>query len=292
VSDETTDRPGGADEGGGKRDGARTPGPPTDSETRAKPETPADPEAAAADEAAAKAKAAAAAKAKAEAAAKAKAAHEAAEAAKQPWERDPVAPEWKAADDDPLVAALSERHPEAIESARTLAGDLTLGVAREAIAEIARSLKDEGFVLPVDICGAHYPDRQTGRFEVVYHLYSFAANRRIRVKVRADEGEEVPSVTSVWVGANWPEREVWDMFGIRFSDHPDMTRILLWEGFNGHPLRKDFPVEGIDTGSAIYPEYYEDDAGPVAGTGTGWKPPEPPEAPTPEPDTTESAEDA
>ncbi|MDX1645090.1 MAG: NADH-quinone oxidoreductase subunit C, partial [Thermoanaerobaculia bacterium] len=84
-------------------------------------------------------------------------------------------------------------------------------------------------------------------------------------------------VTPVWRGANWPEREVYDMYGVRFSGHPDMTRILLWEGFNGYPLRKDFPVEGIDTGTAIYPEYYEDEAGPIAGTGTGWKVPEPPE---------------
>jgi NADH-quinone oxidoreductase subunit C len=286
VSDETRDRPGGTEAGGEEREPARAPEAPAGSET------PAEREAAAADEAAARAKAAAAAKAKAEAAAKAKAAHEAAEAAKQPWERDPVAPQWEAADDDPLVGSLRERHAESLDSARTLAGDLTLEVKREAIADIARSLKDEGFLLLVDICGAHYPDRDSGRYEVVYHLYSFAANRRIRVKLRTDEGEEVPSVTSVWVGANWPEREAWDMFGIRFSGHPDMTRILLWEGFNGHPLRKDFPVEGIDTGSAIYPEYYEDDAGPVAGTGTGWKPPEPPEAPAPEPDTTESAEDA
>ena len=79
----------------------------------------------------------------------------------------------------------------------------------------------------------------------------------------------------MWRGASWPEREVYDMYGIRFSNHPDLTRILLWEGFNGYPLRKDFPVEGIDTGSAIYPEYYEEGQGPISGTGTGWKPPKP-----------------
>ena len=87
------------------------------------------------------------------------------------------------------------------------------------------------------------------------------------------EGVEATSDTPVWVGANWPEREIYDMFGVRFTDHPDMTRILLWDGFNGHPLRKEFPVEGIDTGSAIYPEYYDEQAGPVAGSGTGWQPP-------------------
>jgi NADH-quinone oxidoreductase subunit C len=231
---------------------------------------------------AAKEEAAAEAQAKAEEAARKKAAHAAAEAAKDPWERDPAVPEWEDADDDPLAQALRQKHPEAIESTRRFAGDLTIEVRREDIQKVCATLKEEqGYLLPVDVCGAHYPDRESGQFEIVYHLYNFEKNRRIRIKTRTEEGVEVPSVTSVWRGANWPEREAYDMFGIRFSGHPDMTRILLWEGFNGFPLRKDFPVEGIDTGSAIYPEYYEDEAGPVAGTGTGWKPPEPPE---PEPD--------
>jgi NADH-quinone oxidoreductase subunit C len=132
----------------------------------------------------------------------------------------------------------------------------------------------------VDICGADYPKREP-RFDVVYHLYSFEANRRVRLKVTTDEATPVPTVCGVWRVANWPEREVYDMFGVRFAGHPDMTRILLWEGFNGYPLRKDFPVEGIDTGSAIYPEYYTETSGPVKGTGTGWKPAKPPEPPTP-----------
>jgi NADH-quinone oxidoreductase subunit C len=132
----------------------------------------------------------------------------------------------------------------------------------------------------VDVCGADYPKR-TPRFDVVYHLYSFGANRRIRLKVATDEDAPVPTVCKVWRAANWSEREVYDMYGVRFSGHPDMTRILLWEGFNGYPLRKDFPVEGIDTGAAIYPEYYEEKAGPVAGTGTGWKPAKPPAPPAP-----------
>jgi len=230
------------------------------------------------EEAAAQAKAAAEAEAKAAAAAKKKAAHEAAEAAKDPWERDPVVPDWEEADDDPLVEALRSKHPISITSARSIAGDLTLEIRRGDICQVSATLKnDQGYLLPVDICGAHYPDREEGQFEVVYHLYNFDTNRRIRLKVKVDEDQKVPSVTSVWVGANWPEREAYDMYGIRFSDHPDMTRILLWEGFNGYPLRKDFPVEGIDTGSAIYPEYYEEGAGPIAGTGTGWKPPQPPE---------------
>jgi NADH-quinone oxidoreductase subunit C len=229
------------------------------------------PPAAATDDAA-KAAAAAAAKAKAEAAARAKAEAAAAEAAKPPWERDPVAPAWKEAAGDPLADALESEFGDAIEWARTLAGDLTVKVRRERVQDVAAALKRRhGFNLFVDCCGADYP-KQEPRFEVIWNVYSLEGNRRVRLKVSTDEATPVPSLVPVWRGANWPEREVYDMFGVRFADHPDMTRILMWEGFNGHPLRKDFPVEGIDTGSAIYPEYYDETAGPVAGTGTGWRP--------------------
>ncbi len=190
------------------------------------------------------------------------------------WEKDPVAPHWEDAAEDPLAAALLEEHGEVVESARTFAGDLVLQIRREAIAEVAATLKiGYGFTLLLDICGVDY-SRPESRFEVVYHCYSFRENRRVRLKVAAGEDTPVPTVTGVWRGANWPEREVWDLFGVRFEGHPDLTRILLWEGFNGHPLRKDFPVEGIDTGAAIYPEHYEETAGPVAGSGTGWQVPE------------------
>ena len=152
-------------------------------------------------------------------------------------------------------------------------------MARGDIRDVCRTLKeDQGYTLLVDLLGAHFPEREAA-LEVVYIFYSMQENRRVRLKVQTDEETSVPSVTPVFAGANWPEREAYDMYGIRFDQHPDMTRILLWEGFNGFPLRKDFPVEGIDTGAAIYPEYYGDEAGPVAGTGTGWRPPEPPADP-------------
>jgi NADH-quinone oxidoreductase subunit C len=197
------------------------------------------------------------------------------------WEKDPVAPTWVDGSSDPLAQALKDEFGEAIESARSYAGDLTFQVRRDAIADVSASLKNRHrFTYLVDVCGADYPKREP-RFDVVYHLYSFEANRRIRLKVVTDEATQVPTVSGIWRVANWPEREVYDMYGVRFAGHPDMTRILLWEGFNGYPLRKDFPVEGIDTGSAIYPEYYNETAGPVAGSGTGWKPAKPPEPPTP-----------
>lgn len=240
--------------------------------------------------AAAKEKAAAEAAAKREAAAKAKAA---AEAAKPPWLRDPETPEWVEAGSDPLVVALQRDHGAAIIRARAFAGDLVIEATAAGIRDLCRALRDEhGYRLLVDALGVHFPDRESGCFEVVYIVYNLDTEQRLRVKVATDEGVELPSLCPVWVGVNWPEREVYDMYGVRFTDHPDMTRILLWEGFNGHPLRKDFPVEGIDTGSAIYPEYYDQSAGPVAGTGTGWKPTPPPAPETPPGSAPEPAEES
>jgi NADH-quinone oxidoreductase subunit C len=235
----------------------------------------------------ARAKAVAAAKAKAEAAKAAKAAGGAAEGAAKaapkhkhepagdqpPWMVDPTAPEWKDESGDELVKALMAKHPGGITQARSFAGDLALTVTRDAVVAVASSLKlEHGYKYIVDAAGVDYPSRPE-RFEIVYHVYNHSNERRVRLRVAVADGVEVPSLSSVWRGASWPEREAYDMYGIRFSNHPDHTRILLWEGFNGFPLRKDFPVEGIDTGSAIYPEYYEEGQGPISGTGTGWKPP-------------------
>ena len=227
-------------------------------------------------EAAAKAEAEAKAKAAAEAKAKAAAAKAAAEAAKEPWERDPVAPQWEETEDNSLVDALREAHGDAILAAHTIAGDLVIEVASESIREVCQSLKeDQGFKQLVDIFGAHLAKREEKPLEVIYIFDNLESNLHVRLRVRFDEEVEIPSVTPVYAGANWSEREAYDMYGIRFTDHPDMTRILMWEGFNGFPLRKEFPVEGIDTGAAIYPEEYTGTSGPIAGTGTGWKPPAP-----------------
>ena len=231
----------------------------------AKPAAPSVPMDPAAAEAAAKAKAEAAARAAEAAAAKA-----AAEAAKPIWERDAVLPAWSDSASDPLVQALRDKHGEAIGQARTLAGDLVIVVERARIAEVAATLKHEhGFTYLIDICGSDYP-KKTPRFEVVYHFHQFPSHRRVRLKVGVGDGEEVPTLDGLYRAANWPEREVFDMLGVRFAGHPDMTRILTWEGFNGHPLRKDFPVEGIDTGAAIYPEHYGEGDGPISKAGTGW----------------------
>ena len=125
-------------------------------------------------------------------------------------------------------------------------GELTITAKRESIIEVLRFLKDDSqtqFWNIIDLCGVDYPQREE-RFDVVYHLLSPRLNARIRVKISTDEDTPVESVTGVYPGANWFEREAWDMYGIMFTGHPDMRRLLTDYGFEGHPLRKDFPLTG------------------------------------------------
>lgn len=125
-------------------------------------------------------------------------------------------------------------------------GELCVVVRRESIARVLAFLRDDmncQFKQLMDVCGADYPGRAE-RFEVVYNLLSLTHNRRIRVKVSTDAETPVPSVTPVFSSANWWEREAWDLFGIYFVGHPDLRRILTDYGFEGHPLRKDFPLSG------------------------------------------------
>ncbi|NBN62336.1 NADH-quinone oxidoreductase subunit C [Microvirga tunisiensis] len=125
-------------------------------------------------------------------------------------------------------------------------GELTLVVSTLAVVDAIRFLRDDAsckFVNLTDICGVDYPSREK-RFDVVYHLLSPVQNLRIRVKVATDEDTAVPSLVPVFPAAEWFEREAYDMYGILFSGHPDLRRILTDYGFDGHPLRKDFPVTG------------------------------------------------
>lgn len=125
-------------------------------------------------------------------------------------------------------------------------GELTLTVQASSIIKVLVFLRDQTnclFKMLVDVCGVDYPEREK-RFEVVYHLLSVKHNQRIRVKVATDEATPVPSVYDVFRSALWFEREAWDLYGIYFSDHPDLRRILTDYGFDGHPLRKDFPQTG------------------------------------------------
>jgi NADH-quinone oxidoreductase subunit C len=165
----------------------------------------------------------------------------------------------------PWVASIRSGVPDSVIAAKEFARQVTVTVAREKIAEVARHLKEkEDFGYCVDVTAVDWKTRQP-RFDVVYHFYSFSKNERIRVKCGAGEGEEVPTIAKVYLAANWSERETFDMFGIVFSGHPDLRRILTWDGFSGHPMRKDFPLEGISTGAAIYPEEWPEGGGPSAG---------------------------
>jgi NADH-quinone oxidoreductase subunit C len=125
-------------------------------------------------------------------------------------------------------------------------GELSLTVKAASIVKVLSFLRDDSgclFKQLVDVCGVDWPGREQ-RFDVVYHLLSMKHNQRVRVKVATDEEIPVPSATSVFSSANWFEREVWDMYGVMFADHPDLRRILTDYGFEGHPLRKDFPLTG------------------------------------------------
>lgn len=125
--------------------------------------------------------------------------------------------------------------------------ELTVSARADQIVRVMKFLRDDSqcqFKQLIDICGVDYPERPA-RFDVVYHLLSHKHNQRVRVKVQADEEAPVPSLTDVFNAAGWFERECWDMYGVMFSDHPDLRRILTDYGFQGFPLRKDFPLTGF-----------------------------------------------
>ncbi|KCZ53847.1 NADH-quinone oxidoreductase subunit C [Hyphomonas chukchiensis] len=145
-----------------------------------------------------------------------------------------------------LAAHIEATHGDAVRASQIVVGELTLLAERDHIVPLLRFLRDDqqcNFETLIDICGVDYPER-SDRFEVVYHLLSMRMNHRIRVRIRTDEETPVPSATVLWPAANWFEREAFDMYGIQFADHPDLRRILTDYGFEGYPLRKDFPLTG------------------------------------------------
>lgn len=150
---------------------------------------------------------------------------------------------------DPLIAIsnlVSAELSGHVDQIAQSFGELTVTIKRESVIPVLRFLHDDNrtqFISMIDICGVDYPGN-TDRFEVVYHLMSPKLNQRIRLKLRTDEETPVPSATPVYPGADWFEREAYDMFGILFTGHPDLRRILTDYGFDGYPLRKDFPLTG------------------------------------------------
>ena len=141
---------------------------------------------------------------------------------------------------------VDQRFPGAVLDMEMAHGECTLHVDIAHIEPLLLFLRDDPHALfkqLTDICGADYPQRPK-RFDVIYHLLSFHHNLRLRLKIMTDDNVPVPSVAAIYPAANWYEREVWDLYGVLFSDHPDLRRILTDYGFDGHPLRRDFPLTG------------------------------------------------
>lgn len=141
---------------------------------------------------------------------------------------------------------IAASRPDSVTGCEVAFGELTVRAHRDQITDLLAFLRDDGqclFKVLIDICGVDYPERDE-RFDVVYHLLSMRNNFRVRVTVTTDEDTPVPTAADVFPAAPWFEREAFDMYGIYFSDHPDLRRILTDYGFRGHPLRKDFPVTG------------------------------------------------
>ena len=170
----------------------------------------------------------------------------AAGAPKPPVKKKEEGPKPTDAADHPLVKQLKAKFGEAIGDASEFIGQLSVHVDGARIVEICdflRSDQESQFDYLSDLTCVHYPDRPAP-FEVVYNLFSIPNNERVRLKVAATDS--VDSVTGVWPSANWLEREVFDLFGIRFNGHPDLRRLLLPPDWEGHPLRKDYPLEFIE----------------------------------------------
>ncbi len=145
-----------------------------------------------------------------------------------------------------LSALLKKQFGPDILETHAFRGDETVILRVGALMDVMQFLRDDHRTrmnLLVDITAVDWPERRP-RFDVVYHLYSIPLNHRLRVKIQVGEKDAVPSMVGLWRCANWLEREVWDMFGIRFEGHPDLRRILMWDGFQGFPLRKDYPLQG------------------------------------------------
>ena len=155
---------------------------------------------------------------------------------------------------DRLLDRLHERFPEAILERSVAHGEATALVQLDQIVPVCTFCRDDTELLfdhLSDVVAVDWP-RRTARFDVVYHLYSIPANHRLRLKLHAADGQSVETVTGVWPAANWLEREVYDLMGITFANHPALTRIMMWGDYPYHPLRKEFPTEGEPDTPAEY----------------------------------------
>ena len=168
-------------------------------------------------------------------------------APKPPVKKKDEGPKPVDAGNHPLVKKLKEKLGDAVLEASEFLGQLSIAIAPDRILEACAALRDDEetpFNYLSDLTCVHYPDNRSAPFQVVYNLYSISKNERVRLNV--DTAEGVESVTSLWPSADWMEREVYDLFGVVFHNHPDLRRILLPPDWDGHPLRKDYPLEFIE----------------------------------------------
>jgi NADH-quinone oxidoreductase subunit C len=169
-------------------------------------------------------------------------------APKPPVKKKEEGPKPVDASNHPLVTRLREKFTDAVVEAQEFLGQLSIRIAREHVAEVCDGLRTDAetpFDYLSDLTCVHWPDNREAPFEVIYNLYSISQNERVRLKVGTNS-EGVDSVTGIWPAAEWPEREVYDLFGVVFHNHPDLRRILLPPDWDGHPLRKDYPLEFIE----------------------------------------------
>jgi NADH-quinone oxidoreductase subunit C len=144
-----------------------------------------------------------------------------------------------------ILELLDEKLPGAIADRHDFRGDHTIVVMKERFLEVVDAIHAQGFQFLVDVTAVDWLERDP-RFEVVYHWLNLTNQERLRLKVQINDGVSLPSLVSRFKTADWYEREVFDMFGVRFDDHPDLQRLLTWTDFPGHALRKDFPLDGGD----------------------------------------------
>lgn len=147
-------------------------------------------------------------------------------------------------DNNSILGKIKSKYTDAIIETVEFRGELTVVIKKEILVEICKFLRDDPdlrFDHLSDVSGVDFLERNP-RFDISYHMYSIPKNHRLRLKVRVNEDETVTSVTSVWSTANWHEREIFDMFGVKFDNHPDLRRILMSDDWVGHPLRKDYPL--------------------------------------------------
>jgi NADH-quinone oxidoreductase subunit C len=168
---------------------------------------------------------------------------------KPPVKKKDEGPKPEDASEHPLVKKLREQFGESVNGASTFLGQLSVQVSAQSLVAACQFLRDDAesaFNYLSDLTCVHYPEREDAPFELVYNLYSITRNERVRLKVGVNETEGAESVTSVWPTANWMEREVFDLFGVTFRNHPDLRRLLLPPDWEGHPLRKDYPLEFME----------------------------------------------